>query len=201
MTLEPSTEKRAEQQGAVLRRILELEAACLARCRISGLVEGFEWPARSRAGRIYTAAHRAPPLPFHSFERRGAGFCRVCGQETGSERRTWHPECLEVYTLWTKPGDYARALAFRQADLCPVSGQTFRLTPQWWPKGVEIDHEFPLFRVPLEHADEPWFDLLRFWGLDNLRALSRDGHVMKSAEEACWRAGRRASAPAQGVLV
>ena len=209
-------QKLIEQLRANLHYMRSAERVARLLCRRSGLVEGFEWGAmrkrrdsgewRSRP----SAWHRSPPLPFHSFRHLGPGYCRVCGQpvfgkgfyraKSGppSKQRTWHDACLSAYMLWTKPNDYAAILILRQGQRCTITGDPIMLP---YPRGVEVDHDVPLFRAARQHREEPWFELLRFWGFGNLRAVSRAGHLQKCAAEARERAGRRSSGAEQGVML
>ena len=169
--------------------LLEAERGTLERCRLSGIVEGWSWRAKSRR----------PPLPF--WERAvEPGRCRVCGQPilkpNGEPARyTWHPDCTATYFVWMTPGNYAHLLIHRQGGVCAVTREPLR--PGSY---CEVDHEVPIYRVRRDHREEPWFDLLRFWSLGNLRAISRKAHVEKSAREAAERAGISKS-PEQPALL
>lgn len=194
------TEER-EKRVTQLRRMMYAERVTRILCRRSGLVDGFKW-GMMRPGRTWrpSAWCRTPPLPFHSMVHKGAGWCRVCGQPIygeGSFRKfagpvsklTWHNACLSSYFLWTKPSDYAELLIHRQEERCAVSGVPITLP---YSPNVDVDHDVPLFRVARDHADEPWHDLIRFWGFGNLRAVTHAAHLAKNAEEAKerkqWRA-------------
>lgn len=173
-----------------LRYIKNCQRYTLARCRKSGIVPGWVWHASSRQ----------PPLPFHAAAPE-PGRCRVCGGSTGS-RLTWDPKCVITYTLWTKPGNYALPIVVGQEGLCAVT--SVPIGPPAAPylgDDVEIDHDVPIYRVRRDMTDKPWFELLRFWGLANLRALSRAAHVAKCAAEAKERSGRRSTSPDQGALL
>ena len=76
----------------------------------------------------------------------------------------------------------------RQRQACAISGDKIELP---YPSTVAVDHDVPLFRVAREHAEEPWYELLRFWMTGNLRAVTRDAHLAKCAQEARERAGHR----------
>jgi hypothetical protein len=49
----------------------------------------------------------------------------------------------------------------------------------------------PLYRVWNEYRGVPWPDLLQYWGLPNLQVVNRDAHVLKCADEARDRSGKR----------
>lgn len=195
-----------------LRYLLYAERVTRILCRRSGEVPGFKWDGYS-PGRTCRASawHRAPPLPFHSFKHRGAGTCRVCGQPIYgggsfrsfagpvSPRLTWHSLCVASYTVMTKPAEFTAALVLRQDQKCGITGRPIELPYE--PSGVDVDHEVPLFRVAREHGAEPWFDLIRFWGSGNLRAVIHAAHVAKSAAEAKERAGNRAPIVGQEALL
>lgn len=182
-----SAVERAERD---LKYIRSCQRYTLARCRKSGVVADWTWGASSRQ----------PPLPFHSTIHRGPGYCRVCGQDTGG-RWTWDPKCVVTYTLWTKPGTYAGAIAFRQKGLCAITREPIGPPAAEWLTEFEIDHEIPIYRVRRDYAGEPWFELLRYWGLANLRGITRAAHVAKSAAEARERAGHRAAVVEQGQML
>lgn len=180
-----------------LRRLLYAERVTRTLCWRSGPVDGFRWDGWF-PGRKWRASawHRSPPLPFHSTVHKGAGWCRVCGQPiygagsfrsfagSQSTRLTWHMICTESYFLITKPADYAAALLLHQDGLCALTGEPIGPPAKEYILDVEVDHDVPLFRVARDHADEPWYELIRFWGSGNLRALSRAAHLAKSAAEA-----------------
>lgn len=157
----------------------KVEAFTLRNCRKSGVVDGYVWNAKGRA----------PPLPFHSFVHED-GKCRVCGQPTGGRRR-WHEECVTTYTLWTKPAQFAHVIVFRQAGVCEITGEPVGMPARAYLTSVDIDHRVPIFRVRAEMANRPWFRLLRYWGLANLRAITLEAHKAKNREEARSRAKRR----------
>jgi hypothetical protein len=170
---------RDAEYRARLTELVECEAIALDRCRKSGLVEGYRWAAKGRT----------PPLPFHSFVHDKAK-CRVCGQPTKG-RLTWHHQCVTAYLMWTKPADYAGTISFRQGGLCAITRIPIGPPARTYISQVEIDHETPIYRVRREMADRPWFELLPFWGLANLRAITVEAHKTKSATEARERAAHR----------
>lgn len=190
-----------------LRSILRCERVTRVLCRRSGDVNGFKAFARQANGRA--AHHRNPPLPFHSTVHKGGGWCRVCGQPIygggsfrsfagpQSKRLTWHSVCTTTYFVMTKPGDYTECLILMQGQVCPITGEHIPLPY----REIEADHAVPLYRVARDHADEPWHELLRFWMTENLRALTRQGHLAKCAEEARERARHRVPPTGQEVLL
>ncbi len=194
-------ERTAEYVAKIQIRLDDLVRAqrrVLTRCRKSGLVEGFSWPAPRRAhyrpGAFHPGAHRTPPLPFHAFKHLGPGFCRVCGQpipgkDGKASRLTWHPDCVTVYNAMTKPNDIAGLLILKQKGICTVTGEPIGPPARPYVISADVDHKVPLFRVARDHATEPWFELLRFWLLGNLRAITHEAHLVKCRDEARERAG------------
>lgn len=185
-----------ERNRERLNQLKYAETVTRVLCRRSGLVDGYVWHATGRR----------PPLPF--WEAGSVpGRCRICGQPIyaggsfrkfageQSKRLTWHNACTTTYFLWTKPSDYAGALLVRQGGVCVESGVPIGPPAAEYITDVEVDHEVPIFRVRRDHAAEPWFELLRFWGLANLRAISGQAHKLKSAAEAAERAGARSPQP------
>lgn len=188
-----------EARVARLRYMLYAERVTRILCRRSGPVEGFKWDGWS-PGRTWrrSAWHRTPPLPFHQVVHKGAGWCRVCGQPIyggGSfrkfagppSRQRWHTLCVSTYTLWTKPSDFTELLVLRQGERCALSNSSIPLP---YSRHVDVDHKVPLFRVARDHADEPWHELICFWGFGNLRAVTHAAHLAKCAAEARERSGR-----------
>ena len=203
-----------ERIQQTLDAIVEASKITLKLAKKSGLVDGYRWraPPASWTDQTRLTDHRSPPLPFHSFLHRGSGTCRVCGQpvyaggawQKGAEARrpmTWHTVCVTTYTLMTKPATYSPAIVFRQKGLCAVSGEPLGPPAKQYLTGVEIDHGEPLYRVARDRRDEPWFELLPFWLLGNLRAISRAAHVAKGADEAKERAGAAKNVDGQGSLL
>lgn len=211
-------EKRAkflEQLAARLERVIKAEKTTMMLCRRSGLVEGYQWmrtgtywdsrPIPEERMQSARSAHRSPPLPFHSFKRLGPGHCRVCGQPiygAGDYRkaavskhkrdslRTWHDVCTTTYFLMTKPNDFLGVIALRQKGLCAITREPIAPPAREYVSQADVDHEVPLYRVARDYRDEPWFKLLRFWTLPNLRAITNAAHKAKNAAEAQERAGR-----------
>lgn len=208
MTVDP---KVLEALQARLRYMLYAERVTRILSRRSGEVPGFRWRAPPASYRDQTrlSSHRSPPLPFHSFVHRGGGTCRVCGQPIygggsfrsfagpRSKRLTWHTLCTSTYFLMTKPADYAAILILRQGERCAVSGAAIPLPY----RNADVDHEVPLFRVARENAEEPWFELIRFWGFGNLRAITNAAHITKNAAEARERAGYPKPAAGQEAML
>lgn len=198
-----------------LNYLLYAERVTRILARRSGPVAGYRWRAPNPAWNDPTrlTSHRAPPLPFHSFVHRGAGTCRVCGQPIYgggsfrsfagpvSKRLTWHSVCTATYFLMTKPTDQSEALILRQGGRCAITAEPIGPPAREWCSAVDIDHEVPLFRVARLHADEPWFELIRFWMTGNLRAITPAAHKAKGADEARERARYRAPIPDQEALL
>ena len=181
-----------------LNQLKYAEAVTRVLCRRSSAMDGYVWHATGRK----------PPLPFWEAASE-PGRCRVCGQPIygggsfrsfageRSKRLTWHSICTTAYFLWTKPGDYAEALILRQNGLCALTGVPIGPPALEFVKAVEVDHEIPIYRVRRDMHAMPWFELLRYWGLSNLRAITPAAHTAKSASEARERAGYRSP---QGAL-
>jgi 5-methylcytosine-specific restriction endonuclease McrA len=181
--------ERARQQ---LNQLKYAEAVTRVLCRRSGAMDGYVWHATGRK----------PPLPFWEAASE-PGRCRICGQPIyaggsfrkfageRSKRLTWHTACTSAYFLWTKPNNYAEALILRQDGLCAITGAPIGPPAQEFVKDVDIDHEIPIYRVRRDMGARPWFELLRYWGLSNLRAITFAAHQHKSAREARERAGYR----------
>lgn len=127
--------------------------------------------------------------------------CPVCAQPTyaggdwreaaGKPRanKQWHAPCLVASNIWTKASGVAHLLATRQGGKCAITGEAI-IDPRgdWIMEGVEVDHREPLWRVRAFGERHVWPDVLRFWGLANLQALSGAGHRIKTAQEARDRA-------------
>lgn len=197
---------RLESQRLRLRSLLYAECVTRTLCWRSGTVGDFKWGAIPPARTWRPSAwHRSPPLPFHSTIHKGAGWCRVCGQPIygagsyrsfagpQSTRLTWHTICTTSYFLMKKPSDYAALLLLRQDGLCAITKEEIGPPAKEYISGVEVDHDIPLFRVAREHAAEPWYELIRFWGSGNLKIVSSAAHLAKCAQEARERAGYRES--------
>ena len=185
-----------------------LRADRLARAlaRRTGTPDGWRWDlSGSSEGR--PRSFRMPPAPFREDGRSlGAGACCICGQPVfrfgwhvdlwgegkPNRRATWHACCVAAWKFWIAPSDQARLLRKRQGRRCPATGTRLLKT-------AEIDHRIPLYRVWRDHREQPWPDLLGFWGGPNLQAINRIGHVGKSSAEAGERVrGSPVSAPLTG---
>lgn len=200
---------RLERLVARLRYVLWAERVTRILCRRSGDVAGYRWrqPPKSWTDQTRLTSHRSPPLPFHQGMSR-PGHCRVCGQPiyaAGSyrpflkpnARLTWHDVCLSTYTMMTKPAEMTEIFCLRQNGRCAVTGVALPHASS----SADMDHTVPLFRVAQLHADEPWYDLIRFWGSGNLRAISHAAHKAKCADEAAERAGRKVAPAGQAALL
>jgi hypothetical protein len=210
-----------EKAQANLKAIQAAERATLRLCRLSGVVDGFEWLPDPRPysslddRRTYTPSrhsHRTPPLPFHRAASR-PGWCRVCGQPiyaggltkksdgAQSTRLTWHSVCTTTYFVMTKPSDYVLPLVVRQKGLCAISREPLGPPALDYIVGADVDHEVPLFRVARDHAGVAWFDLIKFWMTPNLRAITPAAHQAKNAAEAKKRSMNRKPAIGQGAML
>jgi len=165
----------------------------------SGAPAAWTWRLASGAQRDLPRSFRFPPAPYR--ERafaRGPGYCCVCGQpvyrlgwhadlwDAGMNRNaTWHAVCVIAWRFWSAPSDWERLLRRVQERRCRESGK--RLL-----RSAEVDHRVPLFKVWTEHRDEPWPQLLGFWGMPNLQLINRDMHAAKCAAEAAYRSQTRA---------
>ena len=158
---------------------------------LSGSPKGWKWGA-DRDLIPPPNSFRAPPAPYREAAYSlGQGFCCVCGQpvyrygwhvDLWSEGRpnknaTWHSCCVIAWKLWRSPRTYLRQIRKIQGRLCPATGKRLLKTG-------EVDHRVPLYRVWREHRDNPWPELLSFWGVPNLQVINRDGHLTKTAAEA-----------------
>ena len=161
----------------------------------SGAPKGWTWRIGAKG---LPATFRQPPAPYREKKYSlGPGFCCVCGQpvyrfgwhadlwDQGPNRKAaWHTACVVAWQFWNAPSDHDRILRRIQARRCAQTGGRL------W-KTAEIDHNVPLFQVWSERREEPWPALLNYWGLPNLRAINRDAHAAKCAEEATYRVRRR----------
>jgi hypothetical protein len=137
---------------------------------------------------------RTPPAPYREpAYALGPGFCCVCGQPVyrfgwhvdlwgngPNKNAVWHCACVVAWQFWNAPSSQTRLLRRLQRRRCGQTGGRL------W-KNAEIDHRLPLFRVWSEHRDDPWPDLLDFWGLPNLQVINRDVHAIKCITEARYR--------------
>jgi hypothetical protein len=178
-------------------RVHPIRADRLARAlaRKSGTPAGWTWRLATARKPNLPATFRFPPTPFR--ERafaRGPGFCCVCGQpvyrlgwhvdlwDEGINRNaTWHAACVAAWNFWSAPSDQVRLLKRLQGRRCGETGNRLSRT-------AEVDHRVPLFLVWQERRDEPWPDLLGYWGVVNLQVINREAHVVKCAAEATYRA-------------
>ena len=176
-----------------------------ALARRSGTPEGWRWRLSTAPEDGLGRSFRVPPAPFREAGRTlGPGACCICGQPVfrfgwhadlwgegrPNRRATWHACCVAAWKLWIAPSDQTRLLRKLQGRRCPETGTRLLKT-------AEIDHRIPLYRVWRDHRDRPWPELLGFWGIPNLQAINRAGHVGKSSAEAGERV--RAAPPAGTV--
>lgn len=141
------------------------------------------------------------PMPVHA--NRGAGWCRWCGLETDSKRRTWHDACVREYKLHTWPAVQVEFLKERDGPKCwdcdeaPTKwnrqGPCIRpghpdYVGQYWTitlaLALELEHETPLWKTTHLPDDER----RRFFGPENLRLRCGPCHAKKTARESADRA-------------
>lgn len=201
------------------------ERACIALCRlVAPRVEDVDWREfniktkinwRSKDREtVQVEAIREPPIPqrwrlFGENQKLWPkNHCPVCAQPTyqggdwrkpaGEPRwnKTWHACCYRAHGVWRDPVWVGRWLARRQGGVCPITMEPILSSEHGYVLGgVQIDHVVPLWRVRRLGDQHVWPDVLRFWGLGNLQALSDRGHKIKTAQEARQRAamGKAAS--------
>jgi hypothetical protein len=163
----------------------------------SGRPDGWTWQlGKAQSG--MPATFRIPPAPYREKAfARGPGFCCVCGQRVyhfgwhvdlwgkgPNKRASWHGACVIAWQFWNAPSEQTPLLRRLQARRCGQTGGRL------W-KNAEVDHRVPLYRVWNEYRGVPWPDLLQYWGLPNLQVVNRDAHVLKCADEARDRSGKR----------
>lgn len=156
------------------------------------------------------ASGRNPPIHL----LREPGVCPVCGHQrfdhgawwsaAGPNKRAnacWHAACVVTWQTWATYGHRASYLARRQDWTCPETGLPLRVTVErdghvgHYIEALEVDHITPIWRVRAEADQYRWPDVLRFWGLGNLQALTPAGHKLKTKREAAERAAiKRAGA-------
>jgi len=131
--------------------------------------------------------------------------------EAGAARGNlrWHACCYVAWSVWTgtaKQLDLPRYLARRQGFVCVETGEPLKVVREATRVDaygfaefrrvetlaqVDVDHEEPLWRVRAQADRHAWPDVLRFWGVGNLRAVTKEGHRMKTSREAGERAAVR----------
>lgn len=185
-----------------------------------GDLERHEATAPKRSDYLLATWSREPPIPGprrwfgDDWKTHPKNRCPVCARPcyAGGDHRPgagpprwnkcWHGCCQAIQGIWRDPTWVGRWLAERQGGVCPLTGETLLGEPH--PRsgvrgvlgGVQVDHVVPLWRVRHDGADHVWPDVLRFWGPQNLQALSPAGHLQKTAQEARDRARLYAAAPA-----
>jgi 5-methylcytosine-specific restriction endonuclease McrA len=167
---------------------------------------------------IEVTSRRLPPIPGKG-RVLGKGvhrnFCPLCCQPTfaggdwrevaGKPRwnKEWHVPCHWAYTTYRNYAWWAGYLARKQGGLCAITGERILQRGEFgdgYLGDVEVDHIVPLWRIALDADKYQWPDVLRFWGLSNLQALSRKGHAIKTAREAAERAALRRGLAGQQAL-
>jgi hypothetical protein len=171
----------------------------------SGAPAGWHWRLSEKRKDGLPATFRTPPAPYRepAFSR-GGGFCCLCGQPVyrlgwhadlwaggPNKKATWHGACVVAWDFWTAPSVQAKLLRRLQARRCGARGGRL------W-KDAEVDHRVPLFEVWATRREEPWPQLLAYWGLPNLQVINRQAHVDKCADEARQRSASRADATSAG---
>lgn len=94
---------------------------------------------------------------------------------------SWHACCVAAWKLWIAPRSQLGFLKVLQQRRCRETGRRLLRT-------AEVDHRVPLFKVWHDHREQPWPDLLAFWGIPNLQVINRPAHLEKCARESGERA-------------
>lgn len=150
---------------------------------------------------------RLPPLPFRAENAAAPGRCVVCGQAVlrygwhedlwgdgaPNGRAVWHACCVAAWRFWSAPHGARKLIARVQRHRCGLTGARL------W-KGAEVDHRIALHEVWRERRDEPYPQLLAYWGVGNLQVVNVAAHVEKSARESGRRAALRAAAVAPSAI-
>ena len=100
---------------------------------------------------------------------------------------------MTAWKFWTVPHENEVLLKKRQRLRCAVTRK--RLL-----RDAQVDHKVPLFQVWREYRQEPWPDLLAFWGIPNLQVVTREAHTIKCAGEAGGRAKARRTAAEPALI-
>ena len=98
----------------------------------------------------------------------------------------WHKSCAAAHGMMQNPIDYWRFFHARQGGVCSLSGEPLGESRE----NIEIDHFVPLYQVYRDYREYDISDLLVFWGPENLRAVTKSAHKIKSKHEAAERAGK-----------
>lgn len=141
---------------------------------------------------------REPPQPYLSHEPYRMIGCPMCGGQRyklgwhkdwdGSgicQKGYWHAACGTAYRLMRNPFDYWKYFYDRQNGICSLSGESLGEK-----NNIQIDHFVPLYKVYRDYRDYPIEDIMVFWGPDNLRAVTKKAHKIKSKFESAERAGK-----------
>lgn len=162
----------------------------------SAAPDGWNWRLSAEPGDGRARTFRAPPAPYREAAHRAEpGRCCLCGQpvfrfgwhrdlwDAGAPNRRarWHGCCVAAWKLWNAPAGQAKLLGRLQRRRCAASGRRL-------PRDREVDHRVPLHLVWRHRRDEPWAQLLGYWGFSNLQAVAADAHRRKTGAEAAARA-------------
>jgi hypothetical protein len=137
---------------------------------------------------------RTPPRPPHEARARHERICPMCGGVPHTKRAHWHPECVVLWNLATRPelqirelraiadrcwscGLTARDAAIANARLYLEDRGRYRVPP------LELEHIKPLWSLSDAERRE-----LKWWLPFNLQLLCHWCHLAKSAREAAERA-------------
>ena len=96
-----------------------------------------------------------------------------------SKRGYWHAACSASYNMMRSPFDFWKFFYERQDGKCSLSGDDLGGIDN-----IQIDHFVPLYQVFRDYREYPIEDILVFWGPDNLRAVTKSAHKIKSKYEA-----------------
>jgi hypothetical protein len=164
-----------------------------------------------------TIGVRAPP---RKLAYRGKGTCCFCGEKivnpdgTPNERRTWHQQCADVWTIANQSSRFRDAVFARDHGVCRECGLDTQVPSNWRAErsrgysvngiawNLDGDGRYPFMWVhwimivnwhadhvvPLWSVDRDDPDAFRFWTLENAQTLCDEHHAIKTAREAKQRA-------------
>jgi len=164
----------------------------------------FEWPRMKGVGRFHTINGRWTQTKFKPMFREPPKSpyshlgCPMCGGvrynlgwhedwdgKGKSARGYWHVPCNIGLTLMQNPHDFWKNFFEKQNGICALSGE-----PLGEHTNFDIDHIIPLYQVYRDFNHLPLIEFIKFWGPDNLRAITKAAHKEKNSQEAAERAGR-----------